>query len=43
MGAVKQELKRMEQLGVIVIVQEPTEWCSGMVVVLWNGGGAQVQ
>ena len=29
MKQVKDELKRMEQLG----VREPTEWCTGMVVV----------
>ena len=27
------ELERMRQLGVIVAVREPTDWCSGMVVV----------
>ena len=27
------ELKRMEELGVISPVQEPTPWCAGMVVV----------
>lgn len=32
MGKVKQELQRMEQLGVISRIEEPTEWCSGMVV-----------
>ena len=34
MGAVKQKLERMEMLGVITKIQEPTEWCAGMVVVL---------
>lgn len=33
MDAVKQELNRMEQLGVITRIQESTEWCSGLVVV----------
>ena len=33
MKQVKDELQRMEQLGVIARVSEPTEWCSGMVVV----------
>lgn len=32
MGKVKQELQRMEQLGVISQIEQPTEWCSGMVV-----------
>ena len=30
---VKVELERMRQLGVIVPVREPTDWCSGMVAV----------
>ena len=30
---VKQELQRMENLGVIAKVEQPTEWCAGMVVV----------
>jgi hypothetical protein len=30
---VKTKLERMEKLGVIAPVEEPTEWCSGMVVV----------
>ena len=30
---VKAELERMEQMGVVSCVREPTEWCSGMVVV----------
>ena len=30
---VKAELDRMRQLGVIVSVREPTDWCLGMVVV----------
>ena len=31
--AVEQELHRMEELGVIARVTEPTDWCAGMVVV----------
>ena len=31
--AVKEKLQRMETLGVIAKIQEPTEWCAGMVVV----------
>ena len=31
---VKAELQRIEKLGVIRKVEEPTEWCSGIVVVL---------
>jgi hypothetical protein len=33
MGAVKVELQRMEEAGVITQITEPTEWCAGMVVV----------
>jgi hypothetical protein len=31
--SVQQELKRMEEIGVIVKVEQPTERCAGMVVV----------
>ena len=30
---VRQELNRMDELGVIARVNQPTEWCAGMVVV----------
>ena len=33
MSKVKAELERMENLGVISIVDIPTDWCAGMVVV----------
>ena len=33
MSKVKSELQHMESMGVISPVQEPTEWCAGMVVV----------
>ncbi len=33
MGKVKEELHRMETLGVISRLEEPTDWCAGMVVV----------
>uniref|UniRef100_A0A3B3CEF0 Gypsy retrotransposon integrase-like protein 1 n=1 Tax=Oryzias melastigma TaxID=30732 RepID=A0A3B3CEF0_ORYME len=33
MDKVKKELSRMEDLGVISRIEEPTDWCSGMVVV----------
>jgi len=42
MQAVKQELSRMEQLGVIAPVQEPTAWCSGMVVVPKPNGQVRI-
>ena len=35
---IKAELERMERLGVVRRVQEPTDWCSGMVVVPKPGG-----
>jgi len=39
---VRKELKRMEDLGVIAKVQEPTEWCAGMVVVPKVGGKVRI-
>lgn len=33
MDKVKQELARMVDLGVICRVEEPTDWCAGMMVV----------
>lgn len=29
---VKRELQRMESVGVINCIEEPTDWCCGMVV-----------
>ena len=40
--ATKKELQRMEQLGVISKVSEPTEWCAGMVVVPKESGKVRV-
>ena len=37
MKTVKAELERMEKLGVISRVSEPTEWCIGVVVPKPNG------
>ena len=42
MDSVKQELNRMEQLGVIARIQEPTEWCSGMVMVPKQNGQVRI-
>ena len=39
---VEEELERMEQLGVISKVSEPTEWCAGMVVVPKSSGGVRI-
>lgn len=33
MGKVKEELQRMEELGVLTRVEEPKDWCIGMVGV----------
>jgi len=35
---VKQELDRMESIGVISKVDEPTKWCAGMVAVPKKSG-----
>ena len=39
---VKEEVLRMEKLGVISPVNEPTEWCSGMVVVPKPNGSVRI-
>lgn len=39
---VERELKRMEKLGVIAKVSEPTDWCSGMVVVPKQDGRVRI-
>ena len=39
---VKDELNRMEQLGVIRKVTEPTPWCAGMVVVPKKSGNVRI-
>ena len=39
---VKEELDKMESLGVISRVEEPTEWCSGMVVVPKKAGTVRI-
>ena len=39
---VKEELLRMEKVGVISPVNEPTEWCSGMVVVSKPNGSVRI-
>lgn len=42
MDKVKQELSRMESLGVICRVEEPTDWCAGIVVVFKKTGGVRI-
>ena len=39
---VKDELSRMETLGVIARVEEPTPWCAGMVVVPKKSGAVRI-
>lgn len=38
----KQELERIETLGVIAKVEQPTEWCAGMVVVPKANGKVRI-
>ena len=42
MKSVKAELERMESQGVISKISEPTEWCSGMVVVPKANGKVRI-
>ena len=42
MPKVQEELERMEKLGVIEKVEDPTEWCAGMVVVPKAGGRVRI-
>ena len=42
MDKVKAELTRMEELGVISRIDEPTEWCAGMVVVPKSSGQVRI-
>ena len=42
LGKVRQELERMERLGVITKVEAPTEWCAGMVVVQKPNGSVRI-
>ena len=39
---VKEELDRMEKIGVISQVEDPTEWCAGMVVVRKKTGDVRI-
>ncbi len=42
MGKDKEELHRMETLRVINRVEEPTDWCAGMVVVPKKSGAVRI-
>ena len=39
---VKEELDRMEKMGVIARVEEPTEWCAGMVPIVKPSGKIRI-
>ena len=39
---VKEELERMEAMGVISKVDEPTDWCAGLVVVPKSNGQVRI-
>ena len=42
MSKVKKEIERMENLGVISKVDQPTDWCAGMVVVPKKDGNVRI-
>lgn len=42
MGKVREEIGRMEKMGVITKIEEPTEWCAGMVVVQKKEGTVRI-
>ena len=39
---VKEELRRMEAMGVISEIRDPTPWCAGMVVVPKRSGAVRI-
>ena len=41
-GGVKEELNRMESAGVISKIDEPSQWCAGMVVVPKKSGAIRI-
>ena len=42
MSKVKTKLDHMEETGVISKINEPTEWCGGMVVVAKSNGDVRI-
>ena len=42
MWKVKKELEAMEKMGIITRVNQPTDWCSGMVVVPKSNGKVRI-
>ena len=41
-GKVREELQRMEVMGVISKIQDPTPWCAGMVIVPKRSGAVRI-
>ena len=39
---VKDELLKMEETGIIEQIQEPTDWCAGIVIVTKKDGGVRI-
>ena len=39
---VKDELLKMEETGIIEQIQEPTDWCAGIVIVPKKDGGVRI-
>ena len=42
MPKVKEELQRMEELGIIKKVKQPTDWCAGIMVVPKANGSLRI-
>ena len=42
MQKVKEELQRLENAGIITEIQEPTDWCAGIVPVLKKDGTVRI-
>uniref|UniRef100_A0A3B3DHQ9 ribonuclease H n=1 Tax=Oryzias melastigma TaxID=30732 RepID=A0A3B3DHQ9_ORYME len=42
MGKVKEEIDRMEKMDVITRIEDPTDWCAGMVVVPKKSGAVRI-
>ena len=42
LNPVKKELDRMEEMGIISTIQEPTDWCAGMVPVQKKNGQIRI-
>ena len=42
LGKVKEELKKMERVGIIKKISEPTDWCAPIVPVIKPSGGVRI-